>query len=62
MSDSKDSAQQRALLLKVLADAGFFSNTVAVSDLKLLTGGFWNQVYRLKVDEKRMVIKQFSKA
>jgi len=61
MSDSKDSAEQRALLLTVLADAGFLSNTVDASDLKLLTGGFWNQVYRLQVGEKRMVIKQFFK-
>jgi aminoglycoside phosphotransferase (APT) family kinase protein len=61
MSDSKDSAEQRALLLAVLADAGFLSNTVAASDLKLLTGGFWNQVYRLQVGEKLMVIKQFFK-
>ena len=61
MSDSKDSAEQRALLLTVLADAGYLSNTVAASDLKLLTGGFWNQVYRLQVGEKRMVIKQFFK-
>ena len=61
MSDSNDSAEQRALLLTVLADAGFLSNTVAVSDLKLLTGGFWNQVYRLQFGEKLMVIKQFFK-
>jgi len=61
MSDSKDSAEQRAFLLTVLADEGFLSNTVAVSDLKLLTGGFWNQVYRLQVGEKLMVIKQFFK-
>ena len=61
MLDSKDRAEQRALLLTVLADAGFLSNTVAASDLKLLTGGFWNQVYRLQVGEKIMVIKQFFK-
>ena len=61
MSDSKDSTQQRALLLTVLVDAGFLSNTVAASDLKLLTGGFWNQVYRLQVGVKLMVIKQFFK-
>jgi aminoglycoside phosphotransferase (APT) family kinase protein len=61
MSDSKDSTQQRALLLTVLVDAGFLSNTVAASDLKLLTGGFWNQVYRLQVGEKILVIKQFFK-
>jgi thiamine kinase len=61
MLDSKDSAEQRALLLTVLADAGFLLNTVAASDLKLLTGGFWNQVYRLQIGEKRMVIKQFFK-
>jgi hypothetical protein len=61
MSDSKDSADQRALLLMVLAEAGFLSNTVAASDLKLLTGGFWNQVYRLQVGEALLVIKQFFK-
>jgi len=61
MSDSKDSAEQRAFLLKVLAEAGFLSNTVAASDLKLLTGGFWNQVYRLQVGEALLVIKQFFK-
>ncbi len=61
MPKSKDSSEQRALLLSVLADAGFLSDTVAASDLKLLTGGFWNQVYRLQVGEKIMVIKQFFK-
>lgn len=61
MPEEKDSAQQRTLLLDVLTDAGFLTNTTTISDFKLLTGGFWNQVYRLQVGEKRIVIKQFFK-
>ena len=59
MPESKDSAQQRTLLLAVLADAGYLTHSIAISDLKLLTGGFWNQVYRLQVGEQLIVIKQF---